>query len=171
MMKYDFFYGRYHPLSHWYLSDFILSDMTFNCVEQWMMFSKAYLFGDKETAIKMLNESNPSNQRKLGRQVKYFKNDIWEKKRENIIYKGNYVKFSQNSTLREYLLNTGNSILAEASPTDLVWGIGYGVHDENRLYPERWRGKNLLGKILMQVREDLRKEQSKKQLHELAFFD
>ncbi|MGG5508270.1 MULTISPECIES: NADAR family protein [unclassified Myroides] len=156
MTKFEFFYGTEHPLSQWYGSKFSMDGIEFNSMEQWMMYSKAILFKDFDTAKKILEEDNPSIQRKLGRQVKFFKDDIWIEHRESIIYQGNYAKFNQNEELKRYLLNTENAYLAEASPTDLIWGIGYGITDEERLFPEKWRGENLLGKILMQVREDLK---------------
>lgn len=54
-------------------------------------------------------------------------------------------KFTQNLTLKNLLLSTGNSILVEESPRDSYWGIG-----KNR------DGKNMLGKLLMDLREELK---------------
>ena len=69
-----------------------------------------------------------------------------------IVWYGNYLKFSQHEDLRERLLATGDRILAEASPYDLIWGIGYRAKDDLALDQKNWRGQNLLGKILMSVR-------------------
>ena len=56
----------------------------------------------------------------------------------------------------KFLLGTGDSIIVEASPLDRVWGIGLGAANELATNPERWRGLNLLGFALMEVRERLR---------------
>lgn len=55
-----------------------------------------------------------------------------------------------------YLLSTGDKILAEASPYDTIWGIGLEASDFDSTHPDRWPGKNLLGKVLMRVREELK---------------
>ena len=60
--------------------------------------------------------------------------------------------FIRLSTLKEALLNTGNAVLAEASPKDKIWGIGLVEDDPNARNPEHWNGQNLLGDILMEIR-------------------
>ena len=56
-------------------------------------------------------------------------------------------KFSQHSELRENLLDTGHRLLIEHTSNDSYWGDGGDG-----------RGKNKLGRILMEVREQLRAE-------------
>ena len=65
---------------------------------------------------------------------------------------GNYLKFTQHPDLNQRLLSTGDKILVEASPYDLVLGVGLGVKDDKILNPSNWKGLNLLGKVLMSVR-------------------
>ena len=72
-----------------------------------------------------------------------------------IVYNGNYLKFTQNKKLKDYLKSTGNSILVEASPYDAVWGVKMSMDNDDILYPEKWNGQNLLGFALMQVRDDI----------------
>lgn len=84
-----------------------------------------------------------------------FREDIWDKFKYNIVITGNYYKFVQNKALREYLQSTGNAILVEASPYDKVWGVGMSQDDENIQNPELWKGTNLLGFALMQVRDEI----------------
>ena len=81
---------------------------------------------------------------------------IWFKTKKEIVFKGNYTKFSQNAELKTYLLSTKGKVLAEASPYDKVWGIGLNIDDEMRFNMTKWRGKNLLGEVLMQVRAALK---------------
>ncbi len=47
-------------------------------------------------------------------------------------------------------------MLGEASPVDNIWGIGMAKADENIYNPERWKGENLLGFALMEVRDELK---------------
>ncbi len=55
--------------------------------------------------------------------------------------------------MKQQLLDTGDSILAECAVKDLVWGIGLSMKDPNRFDTTKWRGRNLLGNLLMKVRE------------------
>lgn len=64
-------------------------------------------------------------------------------------------QFSQNKNLREHLLSTKDAILAEASPSDRKWGIGLPANNPLALCPDNWRGQNLLGQVLMEVRDEL----------------
>ena len=65
------------------------------------------------------------------------------------------VKFSQNKELLEFLIKTKQRILVEASSVDKIWGIGLGVNENQIDNPLIWKGKNLLGFALMEVRDEL----------------
>jgi hypothetical protein len=84
-----------------------------------------------------------------------FDESVWAAAREEIVYRGNLAKFSQHADLRAILLDTGDRIIAEASPRDSIWGIGMAEDDPNVTDTTLW-GLNLLGKALMRVRETLR---------------
>jgi ribA/ribD-fused uncharacterized protein len=140
------------PLCQWWKSKFVENDIEFNCCEQYMMFKKAMLFNDKEIAKKILATKEPREQKKLGRIVKNFNQDIWDQHKENIVKEGNYLKFSQNEDLKEYLIDTYPYELVEANKYDKIWGIGMFAHDPNIHDTSKW-GQNLLGKILMKVRD------------------
>lgn len=130
----------------------------FNCAEQYMMYAKSNLFGDKESAQKILNEKHPKEQQRLGRNVKNFKQDIWDKHKFRIVSKANYLKFTMNIDLKKKLLDTEPYILAEAASYDPVWGIGLSVKDPRAGNINTWRGLNLLGEALMAVRTNIKLE-------------
>ena len=109
------------------------------------MYKKACLFLDTDMAEKILREEEPSVQQKLGREVKGYCPDIWDKHKFGVVWYGNYLKFSQHEDLKERLLATGNKILAEASPYDLIWGVGFSADSDEILESSNWKGKNLLG--------------------------
>lgn len=143
-------------LSNWYLSEFTVNGVTFSSMEQYMMYEKALLFQDQETVEKVLQTDNVAEIKALGRAVQHFDDKIWIKVREKIVYRGVLEKFRQNPELAEKLEKTGEEIIAECAVKDRIWGIGLSMKDENRLCIDKWKGQNLLGKILMQVREDIR---------------
>lgn len=67
--------------------------------------------------------------------------DNWKDKRVEVMLKGLRAKFKQDRELKQKLLDTGNAVLHEDSPIDIFWGK---------------KGKDMLGKLLMQVREELK---------------
>jgi len=111
-----YFYGGI--LSQWYRCEFTIKGYTYNCAEQFMMHCKAMMFGDGKAATAIMNSISPREQKFFGRKVIDFDVNRWNKIAINIVTAGNFAKFSQNTDLKEYLLNTENKILVEASPTE-----------------------------------------------------
>jgi hypothetical protein len=147
-----------HQFGQWTKRDMVDVDgAVYNCCEQYMMAKKALLFGDDETRNKIMATLVPREQKDLGRMVANFDAEKWDAYKFAIVWQANFLKFSQHADLRERLLNTGDKVLAEASPVDLVWGIGFAAKDDEALDPSKWRGQNLLGEVLMSVRDALRK--------------
>ncbi|MDA0022653.1 NADAR family protein [Brachyspira hyodysenteriae] len=160
-----FFYGHTNDkkevtkssLSQWYIKDFRDNDLVFNCMEKYMMYNKALLFDDKDIANEILNNNQPKAIKELGRKVKNFNDELWDKMKYKIVFTGNYYKFSQKTDLRNFLISTKNKVLVEASPYDKVWGIKMKYDDENIENPFYWKGENLLGFALMEVRDEIKR--------------
>lgn len=144
-------------LGQWQPSNFKVDTNNYTCTEQYMMAEKAAIFGDKEIEEQIFKTTDPKEMKALGRKVKNFDPTIWDKVKYSVVLNGNYYKFSQNKEMREFLLSTGNKILVEASPFDTIWGIGMKENNPNASNPSLWRGKNLLGFALMELRDELRK--------------
>ena len=150
---YTFFRGG--PFSQWTKSKFTIGGLTFNTAEQYMMYRKALLFDDQDIASKIMATGNPKVQKALGRRVRNFDQQVWQNVATDVVYKGNYAKFTQNRQLLEVLLATSGTTLVEASPRDKIWGIGLDEATARSTSPDKWPGKNLLGIVLTQVREDI----------------
>jgi ribA/ribD-fused uncharacterized protein len=148
--KFSFFRGG--PLSQWYPCKFKINGIEFNCAEQATMYHKALLFKDADTADLILKALGPKEQKVLGRRVRNFDEERWTRFREIIVKTINIYKFKQCRHPRNVLLDTKGTLIVEASPLDVIWGIGLSDTDERRFYPHMWRGQNLLGKILTQIR-------------------
>ena len=140
--------------SQWYKSNMTdpISGITFNCAEQYMMWSKAMLFGDKEKAAEILAEKEPFKQKELGRAVKGYVQNIWDENKFNIVCNATMLKFTQNPKILAELLMTGDKIIVEASPKDTIWGIGMGENDPGVEDQKNWKGENLLGYACMDTR-------------------
>jgi len=120
------------------------------------MYRKAMLFGDIESAKKVLATESPADVKKIGREVKGFVKDLWELNCKEIVYKGNHAKFTQNPDILKVLMDTGDTILVEASPYDAVWGIGLDEENAKKTNPKDWPGTNYLGEVLTKLRIDLK---------------
>lgn len=149
--KYKFFFKS--KLGNWNITDFRVDGIRFNCGEQYMMYCKAMLFNDTETAFEIMYESEPMNHKDLGRKVKNFNPVVWDENKYDLVKTGLRAKFSQNPELKEYLLKFKGQIFVEASPFDRVWGIGYDA-DHALENINNW-GENLLGKILTELSNEL----------------
>lgn len=159
--NYVFFWGHTgktvakNCLSQWYMAEFEEKGINYTSAEQYMMAGKAALFADQAVYQKILAISDVKEIKALGRQVQGFQQSIWEQHCMDIVVAGNLAKFSQNQTLRDYLLSTKDSILVEASPYDKIWGIGLPETADDIENPLTWQGENLLGFALMKVRDKL----------------
>jgi ribA/ribD-fused uncharacterized protein len=143
-------------LSQWWPAPFAANGQTFATAEHYLMWRKAKLFRDDETAAKILGCAHPQQAKGLGRQVHGFDQVVWDAHQFDIGLAGNVAKFSQHDALCEFLVGTGERVLVEASPIDRIWGIGLAAEDPRAGDPARWRGRNLLGFVLMAARAVLR---------------
>lgn len=103
-----------------------------------MMAMKAKVFNDNAVFSKIIESSNPRDIKALGRLVKGFDPAVWNKVKFEIVVKGNHAKFSQNADLKNFLLSTGDALIAEASPKDRIWASAW-------LKTIRWRKTRTLG--------------------------
>lgn len=154
--KFVFFWGNEDYFSNFYHQHFTHQRILFRWSEQAIMYRKAMHFGAEKIAQKILKASSAQDCKKLGRSREIpFVEEEWVKVRE-IIYKEVLLdKFSQPKS-KAFILNTGDRVLVEASPFDEIWGIKMDANHPDVEDPTKWKGLNLLGKVLMEVRSELR---------------
>lgn len=132
--------NEYKFLSNFYPAPFVASinnsELTYPTSEHFYQAMKAAIWEDHE---KIRNMPTPGKAMRLGRRVKQI--GRWEDIKVNVMKNALTFKFTQNADLRRKLLDTGDAILHEDSPTDMFWGK---------------KGEDMLGKLLMQVRSELR---------------
>ena len=153
-----FFFWKNIWLSNWDCSHpFVLDGIDFDCVERAMMLGKAIVFKDFNISTKIMElpEKSQNEIKKLGREVKNFNQKVWDETKYEIVKRAVLQKFIQNVNIAHKVLSTGDKMLIEASPYDKIWGIGYTAQQALKVPIDQW-GENLLGKILMEVRAELR---------------
>jgi ribA/ribD-fused uncharacterized protein len=146
------FFSGATPLSNFYRANFIIDGRTYTSMEQYFQYSKALFAESPDKAQQILNASNPAICKRIGDSLTV-NQDRWFPESKQVMAKGCSAKFHQDVYAKQYLKNTGDYILAEASK-DKVWGIGRHLQDKNIARQGSWAGQNLLGTILMRIRDN-----------------
>lgn len=126
----------------------------FPTTEHAFMWEKANYFDDKIIANMILDIPHPNGAKSLGREIKNYNDKEWSKVRYDYMLEVNRVKWKM---LKDVLVLTENKIIVEASPTDRIWGVGLSQENPKILDQSNWLGENLLGKVIMQIRDELHK--------------
>lgn len=146
------------PFSNFVTADITYRGYSFQTTEQAFMYAKAVEFNDEETAVKLLDPLlEPWAAKKLGREVKNYNEQVWSKVRYTRMLEVNREKY-KNTTYANLLLATKNKTLVECNPRDNIWGIGLAEEDPRCLNKDDWKGQNLLGEVLMQIRKELQEK-------------
>ena len=156
-----FFYrvgDAYGAFSNWAPTPFTVDGVSFSTAEQYIMYRKCLTFGDTATAEKLLSSDSPKEQKALGREAAGYIDSVWAGIRQTVAIRGLYAKFSQDAELKRLLLGTGDAVLVECTSNDRIWACGLDRDDDDRLSADRWKGQNILGFALMEVRNMLRAE-------------
>ena len=115
----------------------------------------AMFFDDKDAAERSLNIKDPYQLITLQKEIANVDRYKWEPEAKRVLYLANMAKYTQNLKAREALLNTVNDIIGEASFSK-TWGIGMSIKDARSVCTENWTGRNVMGKLLMDIRDSLR---------------
>ena len=143
---------KYGKFSNWYECSFIYDGIKFCSSEQALMYMKAVTFKDEAVAKEILATTDQKTIKALGRKVHNYNDKTWEAFRYTIMVDILKAKFSQDEQCHDLLLSTGDAEIFETSPMDKIWGIGSRSVDNVR-------GRNLLGKALMEVRKYLKESE------------
>ncbi len=139
MYKIDSFTGKYHFLSNFYNAPVKFDGLLYKNNET--AFQSAKVLNREQR--KAFCNLDPSTAKKKGRSVPL--REDWEEIKDVVMKIIVFDKFYRNLDLRAKLLRTGNAELIEGNWWgDTYWGVCNG------------EGLNMLGKILMEVRDELR---------------
>lgn len=149
------FYGRDSKFSNHYQCRFTWDNKEFSSVEQYLAFRRAGMAGRKDLSNQVMRTQDPADAKRIMNTLRQAKSEpTWVEQRKDILFSGLMAKYSQNEHLMNYLLKSEERKLGEAS-TDTTWGIGLSLTDHSVLNPTMWRGENLQGITLMEVRKEL----------------
>ena len=138
----------------------IIDDEEYNTLTHYLECMKSKEFDDKETFEKMMKSPTTKAVKALGKKVQNFDSTKWDEKCLGYLSKGLRAKFTKFPELRKQLLETEDKILGYADPRDVILGIGCAMGTPKSLKSSKWRGDNHMGKLLMELRQKLKEEQS-----------
>ena len=149
------FFGSHCPLSNFHAAPFTSEGQKYRHVEEYLFIKKAEFAQDDVAKKKIFAASTPAECKSIGRNIKVDFQQ-WRTKEIDVMKAALFEKFHQNPHLKDYLVNTNEQTLAEASPSDRFWGIGAGLGQVASRQEQTFTGKNKLGELLMELRTQLR---------------
>lgn len=154
------FFTKSCPLSNHFPSIFTYQNRTFHTMEQYLAYKRAEISLDDSLMERAAHATDPVEAKSILNALRNKHVQEWEAERENISIEGLRAKFVQNDHLYEYLRDTQDQQLGEASKNP-CWGVGMTLEDKDILDTNKWtESGNLLGKLLMRIREELRQPSS-----------
>lgn len=132
----------YGEFSNFFPAPILIASMVWPTVEHYFQASK---FDDYRVQDRILEMKSPMDAAREGRNKANKPNENWETVKDNVMYKALSAKFLQHPELKQVLLNTGNDLIIEHTSNDYYWADGGDG-----------TGKNMLGILLMRVREHIR---------------
>lgn len=131
-----------------YLSNFYEASVVYNGTEfptSENAFQAMKARDENELYEKIAAAESPEKAKELGKKPSLPEN--WEEQKKYMMLEIVTAKFAQNPELRERLLETGDKLLVELNWwNDTYWGADSSTGE----------GKNMLGRVLMEVRSSLR---------------
>lgn len=118
-LEYVFFWGHHTKLgkmtkacfSQWFPADFVVDDVAYNCTEQYMMAEKARVFGDDDIRQKMLASNDPKEIKALGRQVKNFDAETWNRVAPDIVVRAIFINSDKIRSFASFFLTQAKRFL------------------------------------------------------------
>lgn len=148
--------GSYRTFSNMAEYPIQIEDKRYPTVEHYFQAMKAQEFNDKDMLQKIMETPSAKAVKALGKKVKNFVKEKWDSERLDIMKRAVRAKFVQHPELQKQLVETEHKKIGDADARDLYWGIGTSENTDKSRNPEKWKGQNQLGKIMMSLRDEFR---------------
>ena len=153
MQSFGGVHSSYHFLSNYYSTPIQYRDIEFNDLEHAYQYAKAIEFNDINSSEDILCAKTPSSAKLIGSKVKNFNITEWNKVKESVMLDLLKIKFGPGTDMAKKLVATAGRSLAEAGQST-TYSIGMSLNNKDLFKSDKW-GRNVLGNLLMKVREEL----------------
>jgi ribA/ribD-fused uncharacterized protein len=147
-----------------------LRSVTYHSAKQALAAELAKTFGDDEGFRRVMDAESPADvsytMEQATEEKKEATPETWAANTKRFLYEIQQAKFDQYPELRGRLLSTGDAVLAVYQPGDELLGIGIPTDDVHAKNPIYWKGQNLLGSVLMEIRGKYREAQDTQEAQE-----
>ena len=153
--------SSHHVLSNFYnvKNNFVYEHRSYSSAEQAFQHKKARVAGDLNKQREIMFNADPVVQKNLGHEVRCLDHASWDKDKCSILKEILISKFTQHEQLKQFLMDTKDKTLAEANGRDSYFAIGLPLTHPDVLDQTKWAdNSNHLGRILMEIRQELRSE-------------
>jgi len=142
---------HYGCFSNFSLHPIEVNGSSWQTVEHYYQAQK-FVGTENERLIQVIRETQtPMEAAQIGRNRTLKLRCDWEEVKRQVMWQGVLTKFLTHTDIQSILLNTGEELIVEDSPTDYYWGCG-----QDRT------GQNQLGQILMNARQEIRQRLHRK---------
>ena len=147
----------YKVFSNYFQSPLVMDNISFTSLEHYLVYNKWLMFdadnkplGDKILQLKTPDKIHTADTKIIGDE------EAWKNRKTQILKPALYNKFYQNTIIKDILVATGDKQLYFADSKDGVFGIKLTAKQALKRKNNKGFGENILGKLLMEVREELR---------------
>ena len=148
------FYGGESCFSNFFKANMLIDGKLYTSVEQFFQYQKATCLENPEVANKIISNDDPKVQHRLGKSLQ---GQHWDQHKAKLTMETAIrAKFQQNDFLKTKLLNTNDKLLIECNPYDKYWSCGLKISNDEADNANHWKGKNVMGTILCNVRGSLK---------------
>ena len=137
-------FGDLGYLANYSNHSFVVDGVLYKTVEH---YYQAMKYDDLDIRERIIKAETPKEASNIGRDRNNKRIDNFKSIKNKVMYKGILEKFRQNRDIAYKLIETRNSLIGEATIDEYYWGLG---KDKS--------GKNNIGKILVKVRKQIKKE-------------
>ncbi len=151
------FMGKDDLLSNFHESEFKWKNNFVNTVEKAYAHETAIANNRIDLANDIMRAGSGKEVKKISKTI--YKKKEWEQDKVKVMKAIIKEKVIQVKGVRECLLATGNKVIAEAVPGDGFWSCGLSKTNATKTDPQHWPGKNVLGKLYMELRDEIIEEE------------
>ncbi len=149
-------HGNLSPFSNMFRCKVVIAGVLYYYGEQYIQGFKAVKFNDRYTYRRIMASRDPYEMKRLSYEIEGFNQAEWNSCAEDVANTVLKAKVTQSKFCRDFLLDTKDLELAEASEKSL-WGCGYSLDDDDILDPINWSRIGYAGRVLMDLRANLRR--------------
>ena len=159
------FKGDEDQLSNFFKCDIEWGDLILPSAEHVYQVEKAKAHQRPEIVVEIQRATDARSAKAIS--YKIITRKGWEEENQVLMMDILRAKFDQHPELRKTLMESGDTVIAECVPNQFMWSTGLSKEAAARTHPEKWPGKNILGEMMVELRQEYRDKQKEAQIDQM----